>query len=213
MSPRPAIFFDFGNVVAHFDYTLACERFGRPLGLSGAEFLSMAREAGLAEVLKDYESGAVSSDEFHRRLCDLTGLDLNFADFAEAWGDIFTANLPVHRVIEDLKRRGYRVFLGSNTNELHARHFRRQFVGVLGHFDGLVLSHEVRAIKPGAAFFLACASAAGRPVGECVFIDDLAENVAGARTAGLIGVEYRDVAGLVADLRNLGIEVSDGLDR
>ncbi len=97
--------------------------------------------------------------------------------------------------------------LGSNTNGLHAAQFRRQFAETLGHFDALVLSYEIGHIKPLAAFYLACAEAAGAPPAECVFIDDLPENVVGARAAGLVGLVFRDVPTLVADLAAMGVEV------
>jgi putative hydrolase of the HAD superfamily len=48
---------------------------------------------------------------------------------------------------------------------------------------------------------------AGRPPGECLFIDDLPENVAGALAAGLHGLVYTDPERLVADLRERGVEV------
>lgn len=207
MTVRPALIFDFGNVVAHFDFTRSCERFGRPLGLSGQAFLARAKEAGLAEVLRVYESGGMTSEDFHRRLCDLTGITLDLDDFATSWGDIFSANASVHSLIAGLKRSGYRLFLGSNTNELHIRHIRGQFNEVLSHFDALILSYQIQQIKPDVAFFHACARAAGRPAEQCVFIDDLDENVAGARQAGLIGLVYRDTPRLIDDLRRIGVEV------
>ena len=61
MSRRPAIIFDFGNVVAHFDYNRAGERFGRSVGLTGEVFIQRARDAGFVELLKVYESGGMTS--------------------------------------------------------------------------------------------------------------------------------------------------------
>ncbi len=211
MSKRPVLIFDFGNVVAHFDFTLSCERFGRPLGLSGADFLAKARAQGFVEVLKVYERGGMSSADFHRQLCNVTGAVVGYDEFATGWGDIFTPNESVHRLILDLKKRGYRLFLGSNTNELHALHFRRQFETLLDQFDGLVLSYEVSHLKPDAGFYLACVEAAGQPANECVFIDDVLENVEGAKQTGLIGLHYRDTAGLIDDLARIGVQVSDTL--
>ena len=212
MSARPALIFDFGNVIAHFDFTRSCERFGRPLGLSGIDFLAKAKAAGFVDLLSEYETGKMTSQDFHQRVCDLTGIDVRFEDFATDWGDIFSSNSSVHDLIADLKSQGYALFLGSNTNELHYRHFSRQFKDVLRHFDQLVLSYEVRHIKPNAGFFQACAAAACRPAKECVFIDDVEENVEGARLAGLIGLLYRDTPGLVEELGKIGVEVSRSLD-
>jgi FMN phosphatase YigB (HAD superfamily) len=209
--PRtPALIFDFGNVVAHFDYRKACERLGRPLGMSGDAFLERARSLGFSPLVRRYESGAIDAVGFSRGVCELVGLEIAHDDFASAWADIFWPNEPIAGVIADLKRRGYRLVLGSNTNDLHADHFRRQFAETLASFDRLILSYEIGHIKPSREFYDACARAAGVPPSECIFIDDLPENVEGARVAGLRGIVYRDTPGLLDDLRGLGVEVDDG---
>jgi glucose-1-phosphatase len=205
----PALIFDFGNVVAFFDYRKACETLGRPLGLTGEAFLERARGLGLTPLIQRYESGKSTAEAFSRDVRALAGLEIGHDAFAESWADIFWPNEPIAPVIADLKRRGYTLVLGSNTNDLHAAQFRRQFADTLAHFDRLILSHEVGHIKPAAAFYHACAEAAGAPPADCVFIDDLPENVEGARTAGLMGLVFRDVPSLLDDLRGLGVEVSD----
>jgi putative hydrolase of the HAD superfamily len=190
-SRRPAWIFDFGNVVAHFDYARACEALGRPRNLTGPELLRRARRAGLDPLVKRYESGGMDARAFSAAACDLLGLeDVGHEQFAHAWADIFTVNEPVAELVARLAASGDTLVLGSNTNDLHAAHFRRQFAATLAHFRRLVLSFEVGHIKPSPAFYRACAEAAGRPPGECVFIDDLPENVEGARAAGLRGLVY-----------------------
>jgi putative hydrolase of the HAD superfamily len=203
----PALIFDFGNVVAHFDYTRAAERVGRPLGISGEELLARVRAKGFTDLVRRYESGNMAAEAFSRAVCELVGADLTHDEFAAAWSDIFWLNEPVARLVGELKAKGYTLVLGSNTNDLHAARFRRQFAEVLAHFDRLVLSFEVGHIKPSAPFYLACAEAAGAEPGDCVFIDDLPENVEGARAAGLTGLLYSDPTALRADLQGLGLDV------
>jgi putative hydrolase of the HAD superfamily len=205
---RPALIFDFGNVLAFFDYTRACEVLGQRLGLSGPEFLERTRAAGFVPLLQRYESGEITSEEFSRSFCALIDHEIPHDEFAAAWADIFWLNEPVARIARALKDAGYTLLLGSNTNDLHASHFRREFAEALEPFDHLVLSYEVGHIKPSADFFHACARTAGVAPGDCVFIDDLPENVEGARGAGLTGLVFRDAASLVADLRRLGVEVT-----
>lgn len=207
---RPALIFDFGNVVAHFDYTRSCAVLGRRLGISGEELLARARDAGLIPLLKRYESGQLRAEEFGLELCVLIGRGpVPHEEFAAAWVDIFWLNEDVARLVEQLDARGYTLVLGSNTNDLHATHFRRLFAETLAHFDRLVLSYEVGHVKPSPEFYLACAEAAGRAPGDCVFIDDLAENVEGARAAGLDAVLYdhRRHEDLLAELRARGVEI------
>jgi len=204
---HPAIIFDFGNVVAHFDYREAAGKLGGPLGLTGEEFLDRVRTRGFSPLLQQYEAGRITAEAFSGGVADLAGLAIPHEEFAAAWSDVFTLNEPVARLVAGLKRAGYRLVLGSNTNDLHAAHFRRRFAETLAHFDRLVLSFEVGHIKPSRPFYLACAEAAGTSPGDCVFIDDLAENVEGARAAGLAAVWYRDDASLREDLGLLGVEV------
>ena len=204
---RPALIFDFGNVVAHFDYRKAASALGARLGLSGAELLDRLRPLGFSDLVKRYEAGRMSAEQFSAGVSALVSLEITHDEFAAAWSDIFTANESIAPLFAFLKGRGYTLVLGSNTNDLHASQFRRQFAETLGHFDRLVLSYEVGHIKPSADFYLACAEAAGAEPADCLFIDDLAENVEGARVAGLVGVLYEGTEGLLRDLAALGVEV------
>jgi putative hydrolase of the HAD superfamily len=202
--------FDFGNVIGFFDYSRMFERLGRRVGVPAGELESLLYERGAARLGREFERGRLSPEEFARQVLALAGLAMPFAEFQAEWPDIFWLNEPVARLVEALKRRGYPLLLGSNTNVLHADFYRRKFQETLAHFDHLVFSYEVGEMKPEPAFFAACVKAVGVPASECVFIDDAAVNVEGARDAGLQGVLYRDPAGLVADLRRLGVEISDG---
>jgi FMN phosphatase YigB (HAD superfamily) len=206
---RPALIFDFGNVVAHFDYRKACEALGRRREFPGEAFLDRMRALASSTLVRQYESGQLTTEAFSAAFRGLAELEIPHAEFAAAWSDIFWLNEPVARLVGALKAAGYTLVLGSNTNDLHAARFRIQFAETLAHFDRLVLSYEVGHVKPSAAFYLACAEAAGAPPAACVFIDDLPENVDGARAAGLMGIHYRDVPTLVADLRRLGVEVPE----
>ena len=206
MRQRPALIFDFGNVVAFFDYARAAAILGRRLGLGGEAFLERVRPLGFSLLVREYESGRITAEAFSRGIAGLAGLEIAHDEFAAAWSDIFTLNEPVAGLVAELKAAGYPLVLGSNTNDLHAAQFRRQFAETLASFDRLVLSYEVGHVKPAPEFYHACASAAGFPPSECIFIDDLPENVEGARAAGLTGLRYRDPGTLRADLRTLGIE-------
>jgi putative hydrolase of the HAD superfamily len=123
-----------------------------------------------------------------------------------AVSDIFWANPEVCELVPRLKGR-YRILLGSNTNAIHAGKFLTQFADVLSHFDALVMSHEIQARKPHAEFFLHCHKLANARPSECVFIDDLPANIAGARAVGFHGILYQQPGKLADHLRAFGVEV------
>jgi putative hydrolase of the HAD superfamily len=208
----PVVMFDFGNVIAFFDYMLIYGRFGARLGLSAEEFKALVESKGMARMLAEFERGTLAPEEFARLVQEEVGLAISFEEFAADWEDIFEINQPVADLVAGLKRAGYTLVLGSNTNGIHAPFYRRRYREALDPFDHFIYSHEARFLKPDRGFFEACVQAAGVPAGSCLFIDDLEANVEGAREAGLRGIVYRgDTRSLVDDLRAAGVEVPGDL--
>ena len=199
------VIFDFGNVIALFDYRIAAGRLGAPLGLSGEALMDRAADLGFRDLLMDFESGRVTPDEFVLELKTRLELPQDPASIAADWADIFAPNDPVHALAHELKDSGFRLVLGSNTNAIHANHFVRQFDTLLSRFDALVFSHEVGAMKPAAAFYDQCVAVSGSPAERCLFIDDMPENVQGAKERGLQALHFRDSDTLVSDLKSLGL--------
>jgi len=139
---------------------------------------------------EDYDCGRVSSAAFVDRLRRDLGLDASDEAIAEVWCDIYTPNLVIQELIIEEKRRGTRLVLASNTNELHYEWFSRQFEPVLRLFDELVLSFRVGARKPATAFFDACVRAAGRSPDGIIYLDDRQDFVAAGRAVGLQAFVY-----------------------
>jgi glucose-1-phosphatase len=206
----PVLIFDFGNVIAFFDYMKVWNRLGARLGRSGEDVRKQLVEHGFETLHAGFEAGEMPPVTFAQSVMAALGMSLPFEEFVRDWEDIFWPNEPVARLIAALESRGYTLILGSNTNCLHANHYRRQFASTLERFDALVLSYEVGCLKPDRRFYQACTRAAGASAASCVFIDDVAENVRGARAAGLQSLQYVDISGLTADLRRVGAHVSGG---
>ena len=204
MTP-PALIFDFGNVIGYFDFEKATTRLGRKFGVSGRALLDRLRKAGFDSAHGAFERGEIDAEVFTRTTADLVGLTVTHEEFALAWADIFTPNESIIPIIAGLKAQGHRLILGSNTNSIHAAHFRQQFASTLTYFDRLILSFEIGVMKPHPGFYLACAAAAEQPPARCIFIDDLAENIAGAKATGMQGIQYTDADSLVVAFDKLGI--------
>jgi putative hydrolase of the HAD superfamily len=206
---KPAIIFDFGNVLAHFDHGLAAERLGRRIGCDREQAMARFRTAGLDRLARESELGTIDSAAFHAEFCDRLGLDIGFDDFAREWSDIFRLNEPVASIAGRLWAAGYTLALGSNTSALHAEFYQGAFAEALAPFEARVFSYQVGWMKPDRRFYDACVRATGYAAGASVFVDDLEENVAGAVEAGLMGVLYRDDEGLRRALWRLGARWDD----
>jgi glucose-1-phosphatase len=205
----PVLMFDFGNVVGFYDHSLTRNRFAARLEITAEQLEARMVGLGIPALARRFDLGKIEPEEFVRTVMSLAGLQMSFEEFEQAWANIFTPNEPVARLITALKQQGYPLVLGSNTNILHARFYRRQFRDVLDHFDHFIFSCDVGEMKPDLAFFTTCMGAVAAPSGSCVFIDDALANVQGARAAGMVALHYRDTPTLIAELRSLGIEIPD----
>jgi putative hydrolase of the HAD superfamily len=125
----------------------------------------------------------------------------------EAIVDYLFANEPVCSLVPALQTH-HRLVLLSNTNPLHVRHFRRQFADTLDRFDALIVSHEVGVRKPDRRIYEHALGAANCQARECLFIDDLPDNVATACELGWQGVVYRADDDLGDALRRAGVHLA-----
>jgi glucose-1-phosphatase len=203
MNPMKAIIFDFGNVVGFFNHRLTLDRLAPHSDMSPQQMFEAVYNGGLED---DFEAGRISQADFLSRARTLCQLRCDEAFMARAFADIFHSNPEVCGLIPALKGR-YRLLLGSNTNELHAAQFLKQFEDVLGHFDDLVLSCRINVRKPNAGFFRHCHELAGCPAAECLFIDDMPANVAGAQAFGLRALVYKPEGDLAQRLEDHGIHI------
>jgi FMN phosphatase YigB (HAD superfamily) len=197
------IFFDFGNVVAFFDHQRAIARLSRHTDMPPVE-LALVLYGGTAE--EDYETGRLSTAEYVR-LGKLNGrLTCTDEEFLAAFADIFWRNDEACEVIPKLKPR-YRLILASNTNEAHFARFTRQFADVLENFDHLCPSFHAGARKPHPQYFAYCQRFAEADPHDCLFVDDLPENVEAAVCHGWRGICYQQRGRLAEQLRAAGVEV------
>lgn len=188
-STARCIVFDFGNVIALFDHMIACQRLASlsrpprdPQDVYGHIFKTSLEE--------DYDCGRVSTATFIDHLRRDLQLEAPDEVIARAWCDIFTPNPAIEALIVEEKRRGSRLVLASNTNELHYQWFSRSFERVVQLFDEQVLSFSVGARKPAVPFFEACIRASDRAADEIIYIDDRPDYVAVATALGMRAFVY-----------------------
>ena len=180
------IVFDFGNVIGFFDPRPAFEKLAQYTALSAEALIDFLYEGELEDA---YESGRMSSAEFLRRVREGCRLSCSEKALIDIYCDIFRPNDEVCRLVPLLKPH-YKLLLGSNTTELHAQQFLRQFADILRPFDAVILSWQIGARKPRPEFFRHCQERAQSEPQECLFIDDLPANVAGAQQCGWQGLVY-----------------------
>ena len=191
------VFLDLGNVIVGLDYESGYRATTKYSRLDVSEIPGRIHAAAL---LQPFETGQMSNEEFQSRFCEALQMDaIPFDEFRGLWSGIFPAETLVsEKLIEGLAARN-RLLLLSNTNDIHFRWIHEHYPH-LKHFHDYVLSYRVGALKPSPRIYEAALQMAGCEPGECFFADDVAENVEGARHAGIDAVLFTGEENLKEEL-------------
>lgn len=196
-----ALLFDLGNVLLYFSHDRMREQLAAVTGLTVPEVRALLDEDRRQW---RYEAGDVTTDEIHALFQAKAKKPFERRDLLHAASDIFTAHAEMVPVLGQLKQQGYRLVIVSNTNEAHMDHAAPRYE-CFRYFDHKIYSYAVKAMKPEPAFYEAAHRAAGCRKDECLFADDLAENVEGARRFGFQGLVFTTAAAFKRDAAAHGI--------
>ena len=150
-----------------------------------------------------FECGQMEPDVFFRQAAEAMEMRMSYADFRVAWSDMFWEDHEVIELIAGAPVR-HRIVL-SNTNAIHWDWVRGQYGYVLARFDHCLASHECGVEKPDAEIYRIAMSHTGLPASAHLFIDDLVDNVEGARAVGMDAVLHTDAASLREEFRQRGL--------
>jgi epoxide hydrolase-like predicted phosphatase len=179
------IVFDFGAVLLPINESLTWKAL---------------QELGATEELKaqtthfrDYETGKLSTKKFIENTRPFFFRKKIFADdLTTAWNAMLYHPLEDEKVnfLKKLRRKGYRLFLLSNTNEMHIRSIRETagpflYKRFTEQFEKIYYSYDVGMRKPDSKLFRKVLSDHGLKVEETFFIDDKEENIQAAEKLGM----------------------------
>jgi putative hydrolase of the HAD superfamily len=195
------VIFDLGKVLIPFDFTRGYRALENHCGHAAAEIPKRIAATGL---VTDFESGLIEPKDFVAELTRLLELRVTYDQFCDIWSSIFLPDPLVPESLLAAISQRYRMLVLSNTNAIHFDLVRRNYPW-LRHFDDLILSYEVKAMKPSPAIYRAAIERAQCEPGECFFTDDIADYVEGARREGIDAVQFQDCAQLERDLEARGV--------
>lgn len=181
------IIFDFGGVILNIDYKLTEAAFAR-LGLTDfARIYSQASQNNLFDV---FEKGLIPSSQFRIEIRKYIG-DASDEQIDEAWNSMLL-DLPEERIrLLDMLKKTHRLFLLSNTNEIHFTAFtayindkfkRDVFSDV---FEKAYVSHKLKMRKPDPEIFKFVLAENKLKEDETLFIDDSIQHIEGAKQLGI----------------------------
>lgn len=181
------IIFDLGNVLVRLDTPACIEAFKK----IGMEMVINRSNDDAKSVLEQLGLGLISVETFCQKARELSGYQASDEAICHA-ANAMLVEIPDEkkRRLLDLRARGHRVFLLSNTNSIHWDYCVEQLFpyknyGVADYFERIFLSQEMHLQKPDAEIFNEVLRQTGIRAEDSIFIDDLPENCEAARGVGI----------------------------
>ena len=174
------IVFDLGGVILTLDKNEAVRRF-KSAGLENAEeLLDPYHQNG---IFLELEEGKLSEQAFYDAVRTEAGKYISNKDIMWGWmGFIVDCPEEKLKMLEDLRARGFRLYLLSNTNPVIMRWamssgFSPKGKNLSDYFDKLYLSYQMGCVKPNAEIFQKMIADSGMIPSETLFLDDGKANV------------------------------------
>lgn len=182
------IIFDLGGVIMTLDHPEAVRRF-KALGLANAEEqLDAYTQTG---IFGDLEHGKITAEDFIREISKQVGHEVSYEACRHAWLG-YCKEVPARNltVLQELRSKGYRVILLSNTNSFMMSWVMSDEFDGKGHplsyyMDACYCSYQLGVMKPDETFFRKVMMSEQILPSETLFVDDGPRNVAAASQIGI----------------------------
>jgi putative hydrolase of the HAD superfamily len=179
---------DLGGVILNVDYNKIVEKF---LSYGITDFENIYSQAAQSEIIDRFEEGTISLAEFRDGIRKQIKTNLTDKQIDDAWMAMIL-DLPKENIeLLGLLKLKYKLFLFSNTNELHIEFLKKDFEQQCGFdvfkccFNKAYFSNEIHLKKPDVKSFQYIIKDAGLNPSETLFIDDSPQHLEGAKQAGL----------------------------
>jgi len=183
-----AIIFDFGGVILDIDPQLTMTEFEK---LGAAKLNEVQTRDFIETIVSKFERGILTPEVFKKRVKEYLKFDAGDPEFDDAWNALLF-DIPGERihVIEEAKKH-YRIFLLSNSNEIHYDLYVRDLQLRFGYreFDDLFeksyFSFDTHLKKPNPEAFEFIINQHDLDPSKTLFIDDREDNISAAAGVGL----------------------------
>ncbi len=195
------VIFDVGGVLVDWDPYLALPA----LKIDREEFERVLDATVRDPVWREVDRSAVSDEALLERMVanapscekgiaaywDQVELTIRQRPYAAGW-------------IRALRAEGYQVYILSNYARRTYERTRKELT-FTEEASGALFSYEVRQVKPEPEFYQTLFERFCLKPGECVFLDDSAENIAAAKEQGMQGIVFEDPGQAKAALADYGV--------
>lgn len=197
--PGRVVVFDYGEVISRTPHA-SRDALVDATGIPADELFPVYQE-----LRHDLDRGDLSVVAYWRAIAERTGRSWSVAEIHRFWAIDFTGWFEVEpetlAIVEELHDAGTRLALLSNAGFDFGDPYRRSPMGSL--FETVVVSAEEHVLKAAPSIYRDTCTRLGIDAGQMVFVDNRAENAAGAEAIGAVGHHYTSPDGLRTFLQDL----------
>lgn len=198
-----AVLFDYGLVLSGPPTPAAWEKLRAVLDVDGKKLFE-----AYWRWRDDYDRGVLNAPSYWATVARAVDRELDMEKLralVDADTDVWTQpNEEMIAWTERLKKRGLKLGVLSNIGDAMEQGVLERCAW-LGDFDHHTFSHRLGCGKPDAEIYAHAVEGLGVAAEEILFVDDRAENIAGARAAGMKAVQYTDHAAFVKAMDEAGL--------
>ena len=118
------------------------------------------------------------------------------------WPSYIDIYREVFPVLSELKKKGHRIFVLSNTSKVFYDLLEEQLSPLKELLDGFVLSCDIKAIKPDLAIFKGILEKYQLDPANCAFLDDIEDNTIAAEKLGIKAYQVKKRSDVVDILKS-----------
>jgi len=197
-----AIVFDLGNVVINYSFDNTFYYWAK---VSGCDVNMIKQKFEFDEIYRRFEKGEIKPDIYRKNVLEKLGLHLNEVEFDNGWNQIYLdLTSGIEQLLRDLKSR-FRLVALTNTNEIHANHWKIKYASMLSNFEKVFCSHEIKARKPEKEVFKIVLNYLQLKPNYVVYLDDRYENIKSASEIGIKSILVNSPHQIIRELQILGI--------
>jgi epoxide hydrolase-like predicted phosphatase len=196
--PIKATIWDFSGVLLQPLVTNPHAFIAKELGIDPLKFANYFNGEENARM----DLGEESEAQFYRRVIQEQGLSMDaLGIFERYFFDLFTIQAGLIDFIRK-SRPQLKSAICSNFSSLLRSLLEKKWK-VMDAFDVLVISSEVKLLKPDPRIYQLTLDHLQVKPSEAIFIDDTEKNVLGAQALGIHGILYKDSRATLAEIEKL----------
>ncbi|MDP4147228.1 MAG: HAD family phosphatase [Bacillota bacterium] len=197
------IIFDLGRVLLNFNP----EEYLKKKNIEVERISEVYKEIFQSEEWIMLDKGIITEEDAKKIIINRSINNTDLIELAfENWYEILTPIDGTVEILKELKDAEYKLYFLSNFHLLAFEYVTKMY-DFFKLFNGGVVSYEEKLLKPEEAIYKKIIEKYNLKPEESIFIDDVKENVEGARRVNIRSILFTNPGALREELRAYGVNI------